>query len=350
VTPDLAGLSLRVKAIYQDAHGVTETVFSAATAPVIAIPTAPPTTIAPVDDGTVGGAGIHLVRSDLNFVLAQIKIAEANAHGASILSLVPSVRSPLGLRTVDGSFNNLVQLNGVDQSEFGAADNVFPRLTTPVFLPAENVPAGFGPPGSTSYAQTSGLVFDSSLRTISNLIVDQTNANPAAVAAAAQNEGSTSVVSPGFDGLFGTADDTVVNLIPNITPDAGLSAPFNAWMTFFWPVLRSRPRSRDRGGSGTVFIPLKPDDPLFVVGSPTNFMVLTRATNLPGPDHILGTADDIHEQQNTTSPFVDQNQTYSSHPSHQVFLRAYKLVGGHPVATQADHQSRPGSRRPIRDR
>ena len=29
--------------------------------------------------------------------------------------------------------------------------------------------------------------------------------------------------------------------------------------------------------------------------------------------------------QNTTSPFVDQNQTYSSHPSHQVFLRAYML-------------------------
>src|SRR4029453_14424480 len=36
--------------------------------------------------------------------------------------------------------------------------------------------------------------------------------------------------------------------------------------------------------------------------------------------------DDIHENQNTTSPFVDQNQTYSSHPSHQVFLRAYELL------------------------
>ncbi len=63
-------------------------------------------------------------------------------------------------------------------------------------------------------------------------------------------------------------------------------------------------------------------------------MVLTRATNLPGPDGILGTADDIHEHENTTSPFVDQNQTYSSHPSHQVFLRAYQLdADGDPVAT-----------------
>jgi len=79
-----------------------------------------------------------------------------------------------------------------------------------------------------------------------------------------------------------------------------------------------------KGGNGTIFIPLQPDDPLFVPGSPTNFMVLTRATNIavhPGPDGTLGTTDDIHDNENTTSPFVDQNQTYTSHPSHQVFLR-----------------------------
>ena len=33
--------------------------------------------------------------------------------------------------------------------------------------------------------------------------------------------------------------------------------------------------------------------------------------------------DDVHEA-NQTTPFVDQNQTYTSHPSHQVFLREYK--------------------------
>ena len=54
---------------------------------------------------------------------------------------------------------------------------------------------------------------------------------------------------------------------------------------------------------------------------------------LPGPDGVLGTADDIHENENTTTPFVDQNQTYTSHPSHQVFLRAYQLLNGAPVAT-----------------
>lgn len=62
-------------------------------------------------------------------------------------------------------------------------------------------------------------------------------------------------------------------------------------------------------------------------------MILTRATNQPGPDGILGTSDDVREHVNQTTPFVDQNQTYTSHASHQVFLREYVMVDGKPVAT-----------------
>ena len=38
---------------------------------------------------------------------------------------------------------------------------------------------------------------------------------------------------------------------------------------------------------------------------------------------------------NQTTPFVDQNQTYTSHPSHQVFLREYELDvnGANPTPT-----------------
>ena len=109
-------------------------------------------------------------------------------------------------------------------------------------------------------------------------------------------------------------------------------------------------------GGGSVFIPLAADDPLVVAGPdripgngdevPPNqrFMIFTRATNQPGPDGILGddpataedeSADDVQEATNTTTPFVDQNQTYTSHPSHQVFLREYArpLGTGPPVAT-----------------
>src|SRR5262249_24771846 len=80
----------------------------------------------------------------------------------------------------------------------------------------------------------------------------------------------------------------------------------------------------DAGADG---IPNTPDDG-------PNFMIETRATMLPGPDGIVGTADDINEQQNTTTPFVDQNQTYTSSPSHQVFLREYALdANGRPADT-----------------
>ncbi|MGH8347006.1 MAG: peroxidase family protein, partial [Pseudomonas sp.] len=342
VSPDLAGLSLRVKAIYQDGHGTTEILFSTPTAAVVAGAPVTPTAAVPVVDATSGGPGLNMVRSDLNFILDQIKIAEADAAGQDILSLIPNIRAPLGLRTVDGSNNNLMNLNGNNHTEFGAADNVFPRLTDPVFNPAES---------GTSYTQTSGLVIDSQPRTISNLIVDQTANNPAAYATAFDpgldgvlnfgavgnddvlKDGVQIVASPGLDGQFGTGDDHDVFFIENTTADAGLSAPFNAWMTFFGQFFDHGLDLVTKGGSGTVFIPLQPDDPLFVAGSPTNFMVLTRATNLPGPDGLLGTPDDIHEHTNTTSPFVDQNQTYSSHPSHQVFLRAYQLTDTGPIAT-----------------
>jgi Ca2+-binding RTX toxin-like protein len=353
----LAGLSLRVKAVYADAHGVTEQVFSAPTAPVTAVPVAPVTTPTFVDHTqTSGGVGVHFIRSDLNFILDQIKIAERNAAGEPLINLVDNVRSPQGLRTVDGSFNNLINFGNVpNQTQFGAADTVFPRLTNPLFRPAQPVTVDLDGPGGqavgdpTSYTQTSGFVFDSQPRTISNLIVDQTPNNPAAVAAAGADpgpdgifgtaddvfqNGSQLVTSPGLDGIFGTADDKSVFFIPNVAPDAGLSAPFDAWMTFFGQFFDHGLDLVTKGGNGTVFVPLQPDDPLFVPGSPTNFMLETRATMRPGPDGILGTADDVHENENTTTPFVDQNQTYTSHPSHQVFLRAYQLnAAGHPVNT-----------------
>ncbi len=72
-------------------------------------------------------------------------------------------------------------------------------------------------------------------------------------------------------------------------------------------------------------------------------MVLTRAQNQPGPDGVLQddpntaadeSADDIQNANNTDTPWVDQSQTYTSHSSHQVFLREYVLnAAGRPVST-----------------
>ena len=131
------------------------------------------------------------------------------------------------------------------------------------------------------------------------------------------------VTSPGLDGIFGTADDTEVFLISNSTPDEGLSAPFNSWFTFFGQFFDHGLDLVTKNDSEVVFIPLQSDDPLFSTEpGATNFMLLNRATQFNG-----------QEAQNTTTPFVDQNQTYTSHASHQFFLREYVSTPGGPVAT-----------------
>ena len=72
---------------------------------------------------------VTFIQSDLEFILQQILIAEAHAAGADLTTLVPNPFVPFGLRTVDGSLNNLFP----GQEQFGAADELFPRMTDPFF-------------------------------------------------------------------------------------------------------------------------------------------------------------------------------------------------------------------------
>ncbi|MGQ0674409.1 MAG: peroxidase family protein [Hyphomicrobium sp.] len=295
---------------------------------------------------------VTYIKSDLQFILDQIIISERHAAGESLSDILPNSEVPFGLRTVDGTLNNLVP----GQENFGSADQEFPHLVDPVYNnDGDEAPFPSGPPPAplitnTDYAQggtslSGGNVVDSDPRIISNLIVDQTANNPAAVDAAANNGAAQLVISPGLDGIFGTIDDREVYLIPNTAPDEGLSAPFNSWFTLFGQFFDHGLDLVGKGGNGTVIIPLQADDPL-VAGAdgtfgtlddlPPNlrFLTLTRATADAGADGILGTADDGQGPTNSTTPFVDQNQTYTSHSSHQVFLRAYEFnAQGRPVAT-----------------
>jgi Ca2+-binding RTX toxin-like protein len=520
--PDgVGGSAIRVKAIYQDANGVLETVFSLATAPVAEGEPVPVTVIP--EESITQSAGVRFIRSDLQFILEQINIAERHSAGEDLLDILPNSRLALGLRTVDGSYNNLV----VGQEMFGAADQNFPLLTDQVFRNEgddnfdTNGPVVPGGQVTNNNYAASGSVADADPRIISNLIVDQTLNNPAALAAALRVAGSEDiagdsaailaakqalddaeaaaeaalillqqavadaeaaipgfeqavadaaaalvaaqaadaqaladlnaatlaqadasqalidallavpnggnpetdpdvlaalaalddaadvtaaaqaaklataadvtdasaavtaaqgdladaqqavvdaqaaldaaiagdpavaaaqaafdglledlgvqlVASPGTDGIFGTEDDHDVLVIPNTAPDEGLSAGFNAWFTFFGQFFDHGLDLVNKGNNGTIYIPLQPDDPLYVEGGHSNFMVLTRATNTfvgAGTDGLFNTADDVHYHNNQTTPFVDQNQTYTSHPSHQVFLREYVLVDGRPVDT-----------------
>ncbi|NRP20186.1 Hemolysin, chromosomal [Ensifer adhaerens] len=157
-------------------------------------------------------------------------------------------------------------------------------------------------------------------------------ATAAAVAAAAAADAAViaEVTSHGV-----TMDGDNV-FIKNIAADLGDTASFNGFMTIFGQFFDHGLDLTAKGGSGNVIIPLQPDDPLYVPGSQTNFMVLTRATNdavHAGPDGQVGTSDDIRDHRNETTPWIDLNQVYTSNPSHQVFLREYVMVGGKPMAT-----------------
>jgi Ca2+-binding RTX toxin-like protein len=348
--------------------------------------------------------------NDLEFILQQIKIAEADARGEQILGgVLPNTEVPWGLRRVDGSNNNLFP----SQETYGAADQAFPRATTPVWanegddgmkfgppimvngVPHNfgfaNVPLGYIPlnnglgPNGTDLPATylnnndygmriannpalaprsiqAGDVVDADPRIISNLVSDQTMNNPAALVTAFQVSGhpdaytAASAIQESFiaykdataNGLLDDASALKTAIladldaagityeasptgdlakltvsIGNVAPDEGLSAPFNTWMTMFGQFFSHGLDLVAKGGFGTVYIPLQADDPLYNPASPnTNFMAVTRAT-----------LDANGQPTNKVTPYVDQNQTYTSHPSHQVFLREYVLVDGKPVAT-----------------
>lgn len=489
---------------------------------------------------------VQLTKHDLNFILAQIKIAEAHAAGGDLAALVAGYNGndgfaqahllPYGLRTVDGSYNNLLP----GREKWGAADQSFPGIFTPEYMndadgdrydfnPAPNGPGADGIMGTAddtgvswytnnNYANAgtgsgsspgpgSGTVIDADPRIISNLIVDQTLKNPAAIAAAlthaglsgqplmtaltqivaardaldaaiaaaeaaegtigglaaavaaaqlaltgaeaadaaaaaqaatdqAAFEAADAEVAPAMGTrdvslaayvalladntdnseqaaeiaaaleAYGAAEaayqlardnaeaaeatstasaaaaaaaaaalvaaqaaltgaetalaeaqavDVVVAeanaaldaalvehgvemdgntvFLPNVSPDEGLSSPFNGWMTIFGQFFDHGLDLVAKGGNGTVYVPLSPDDPLYVPGG-QNYIPLTRVTVNAGADGVLGTADDGPGPKNLTTPWVDQNQTYASSASKQVFMREY-ITGpdGKPVSS-----------------
>src|SRR5690606_22422064 len=118
---------------------------------------------------------------------------------------------------------------------------------------------------------------------------------------------------------YGIVMDGNSIMLPNVSPDDGISAPFNGWMAFFGQIFDHGLDLIAKGSNGTIFVPLATDDPL----------------RTHGPDGIAGSGDEVPDEMafmaltrlnpdidengipqasNKTTPFVDQNQTYTSHP------------------------------------
>ena len=328
------------------------------------------------------GAGFKIVKSDLEFILAQIKIAEAhqaagggtggtsnNSHTISAANalgrVVPSsnvyvansvavtdIASPLlmnGLRQVDGRNNNLTTgftpwagfgyldpsapatatsstrnfVTPGSKSALGAADQPFPRTTTPGWKTA------FGDPGLStvkSYSdRTPGTalspnsIYDTAPRTISNLIADQSTNNPAAIAAAgcsatpwgaSAKTDCASKVSP---------TDGESLLIKNTATNAGVAAPYNGMFALFGQFFDHGLDLVGKSATDKIIVPILPGDPLYG-DCVANFRRGCTLTMTTGRTVTPAGAD---AGINTTTPWVDQNQTYTSHQSHQVFLREY---------------------------
>ena len=73
---------------------------------------------------------VYVNTNDLKHILDQIFIAEQHATGTPLTELVASPQLAHGLRLVDGSLNNLTE----GREQFGAADQVMPRLLNSTFL------------------------------------------------------------------------------------------------------------------------------------------------------------------------------------------------------------------------
>lgn len=287
--------------------------------------------VAPTALSQPAGAGFTISTQDLQFLLHQVKIGEQHAAredaacapgnltvaacadpSTSPIGVGPNdVTSPLiqnGIRQVDGRNNNISQgyspWNGrgydatVGVSAWGGADMPFPVATGLVWRDATL----FNGPGTAPYSNRGVDLVDDQAREASNLIVDQTAGNAAAAAAAGPNPTVGS-------------DQSV--LIPNTAPAGGVAPPFNGLFTLFGQFFDHGLDLVGKDAVRRVRVNLKPDDPL-CNGQPN--CTLTMALSRTSLDGQL-------RAKNTTTPWIDQNQTYTSHPSHHVFLREYECQG-----------------------
>ncbi|MEY4368017.1 MAG: hypothetical protein RLZ28_1432 [Actinomycetota bacterium] len=262
---------------------------------------------------------------------ADVAAAATATYGATLLSdrYTYSNLNPWGVRQVDGECNNITTVQAetatpgtynfaskpTDTAGWGASDQLFARLA-----PATNKPSTpyILNDVQKAYQDPTNSVRDPQPRLISNIISDQSANNPAAVAAG-EEANATLYAESGYqseNAINATTGKVTESIkIPNVTSDYNVSAGFNSWFTWFGQFFDHGLDLIPKAGA-SVLIPLDQKDPVYVPSANTNFMVLTRGADASG------------ESVNITSPYIDQSQTYGSHPSQNFFLREYSFAAG----------------------
>jgi Ca2+-binding RTX toxin-like protein len=290
--------------------------------------------------------------ADLRFILTQIQISEAHAaqetgtcvgpvltvadcvlpattplvptadpNAVPAVTDIPSPDLPWGLRQIDGRNNTLLTAQGSDafsswngveylpgtdalpigKSAMGSSGQPFTRMTAPLWRDVNSCPDFVTCTPSNYVDRSKTVLSDAQIRIISNLVSDQSANNPAAVIAA----------GPGASPTIGAVGDGSY-IIPNVAPAGGVFAPYNGLFALFGQFFDHGLDLVGKQKSNFVLMPLSQDDPLYVPGGRTNFMLLNRTDLSNSPAGV-----------NSTTPWIDQNQTYGSHPSKNVFMRDY---------------------------
>jgi Ca2+-binding RTX toxin-like protein len=229
-------------------------------------------------------------------------------------NLVLNALQGLTTSVIVGQPLNPADLAIAEQATFDALNNI---------TEATNLGSSFSDADSLDAAVSAAAATQLALNSANGALSFAQGEYDAAVSAS--NAADQAVIDNSADLNQALADHDVVRLpdgsleILNQAPDEGISAPFNSWMTLFGQFFDHGLDLVEKGATTTVYIPLLPDDPLYDPNSNFNFLTVTRT---------------LEDANNITSPFVDQNQTYTSHPSKQVFLREYELdANGEPQAT-----------------
>lgn len=231
-----------------------------------------------ISSGGEGDMTANLTLNDILFMFDQVTAGDTPLPGADPLA-------PIGIRTIDGTYNNISGLtlldqfgNLVDTSTFGNVNGSFINWSNST--------------SSLAYAPFGTVTTDGSERIISNLIADATATNPATVGAQMLAEG-----------------DIAVDRLPE-----------NSLFTIFGQFFDHGLDFISKKDNGVILIPVDPVD-MPGVDPAFPFIPVTRAE----VDPITG------ETVNTTAPFVEQSQTYGSSAATTFYLMEYDPATGLPT-------------------
>lgn len=331
-----------------------------------------PGTVIPNTNVLGAGSAVTELRAPAN--LNTTPLARTRNIVANTPSLIlASSLLPGGLRQVDGRNNNLsmgfstwtgwgylTNTDPLNRSALGASDSSFPRMVPANYRSGTQKTVVNGTPVSTPFNYAlPGDVTDNAPRFISNIISDQSQCNSAAYIASeiSKNMGAGNSKADATAAAKASylANKAAIDLacndanrdvtmqanslsIPAVAPDS-FKAPYNGNFVIFGQFFDHGLDLVGKSATDHVKVPVLPGDPLYTTC--TTYLNYGCTYEMSAGRTIMSAPD---AGTNATTPWVDQNQTYTSHPSHQVFLREYRCLSELPTSIDPNKKCSSGDK------